>query len=115
MINIGKQYTRYLLKNTVSGKYQRHLNRAQLNSILTGLDIIKTQYSFNIEDVGLTSFFATFALRNIKLALQDLKNLKPIKKRALNIKKIRRKNSPNKLLEIFNLKNKHFTFNKITG
>lgn len=99
MISIGKQYSRYLKKSSASGRYNRHINRAYLNGIITGVELLKAPQYFNIEDIGITSFFGTMTIQNIKLALKDLKDLKPIKQRAIQIKKASTAHKPNLFLQ----------------
>ena len=87
MIKIFSNIKRYQLKNTAAGQYRRHINRAQYGTLLTGAEIFKMAQSPNISDVGLTSVLGTFTLANLKLALKNLKDLKPIKARAKRIRK----------------------------
>lgn len=87
MVSIGKKIVRYQQKNTIAGQYKRHINRAQLGGLAASCEILKIPYSFDIADVGITSFCGAFALDNLRKALKNLKDLKPIIARAEQIKK----------------------------
>ena len=90
MLKIGQKIqrsiSRYEMKNTVSGKYERYINRAYLFGLGTGVQVARFS-NWGIQDIGITSMLATFSLKNFKEAFKMHKALKPIKQRALSIKK----------------------------
>ena len=91
MIGIGKHFTRYIKKNTISGQYARHTDAANLFAIGTGAEVLKIACkNFELADVGIIPFLGTLTLKNLRLAIKNFKDLRPIKVRAIQIKKCRK-------------------------
>ncbi|MBQ8460629.1 hypothetical protein IJ541_11100 [bacterium] len=90
MLKIGpkiqKSIYRYEMKNTISGRYERYINRAYLFGIGTGVQMARFS-NWGFQDIGITSILATLSLKNFKEAFKMQRALKPIKQRALSIKK----------------------------
>ena len=87
---IQNRIIRYETKNTVSAQYNRYLNRAKVSSLLTGIEVFRLPF-WGIEDIGITSMLAVFSMKNIKEAWNMSNLLKPIKQRALAIKRAKTK------------------------
>lgn len=96
MVSIGKSIIRYQLKNTISGQYKRHKLKAELSALATGAQLLRFP-SWQIHDISITSFLGAFAIDNFRKALTNLRDLKPIKNRALQIKKAAKLANKNKV------------------
>ena len=81
----NKNINRYFKKNTVKGKYNRHLDTAMASSIAFGIQILRIPF-WQIPDVGITAGLGTLAIKCFTDALKIKKDLTPIKKRAMRIK-----------------------------
>jgi len=89
MIKIGtqiqKDITRYARKNSISGRYERNRDIATLSSLVTGAEISRIAH-WTIADCGFTSLTGTIAITSIKQAFKNFIELRPIIKRAKQIK-----------------------------
>ena len=83
---VNTKIVRYENKNTVYGRYTRYKNRAKLFSVASGVEVLRLP-SWGVEDVGICSLLMTLALKNIKNAYKTYKALKPIRQRAISIKR----------------------------
>jgi hypothetical protein len=97
MLKIGQKIassiSRYERKNTVSAKFERCINRAELLSVATGVQLCRLPAWEPASDIAITSFLGTLVAKNLKDAFALVKDLKGIKKRALSIRKAARLNN----------------------
>ena len=85
---------RYANKNSLSGRLKSHQMLANIGMIGSVAEAFRFP-NWQIEDLGIASFFGTFALHNIKEMLELIKKLKPIRQRAASIKKATRMSNHN--------------------
>jgi hypothetical protein len=84
---------KYLYKNTVNARYNRHLDAGTVCVLGTGVQIARMP-SWQIQDLGITSIFASVAIKNFGEAVKDFIALKPIRKRAFAIKHCNKNKCP---------------------
>ena len=89
--NFQHQVSRYLNKNTVSARYNKNMDAATVSGILTGAQVLRLG-NWEPHDIGITAMFSAITIRSISNAFKEFVALRPIKKRAIQIKKIRKNN-----------------------
>ena len=90
--NLQKNASRYLQKNTVKGRYERHMDGATASGIAAithGISTGTIPFLTHCEPINLTINLGLWGIyaRNFGAAMIDLIQLRPIKKRAIQIKK----------------------------
>jgi hypothetical protein len=90
--NLLPKAPKYLTKNTVNARFNRHLDVGTLSALGTGVQIARMP-NWQIPDIGITSMFASVSIKNLSEAVKDFIALKPIRKRALSIKNCNKKTS----------------------
>lgn len=85
------QVSRYLNKNTVSARYNKNMDAATVSGILTGVQVLRLG-NWEPHDIGITAMLGTITMKSIRNAFKEFVALQPIKKRAIQIKNIRKNN-----------------------
>ncbi|MCM1265353.1 MAG: hypothetical protein NC200_04055 [Candidatus Gastranaerophilales bacterium] len=81
-----KSADRYLNKNTVRAKYNRHMDTALVSGLVTVFEGIKLP-TIEPHEFGILGFAAATYLRSTALAMKEFIQLQPIRNRAIKIKK----------------------------
>lgn len=94
MLTIGPKIERkinqYLYKNTVRAKYNRNMDLGVWTGVAAGVELFRLPH-WQPADIGITSMLYTISLRSIGKGLKHLLELQPIRKRAIKIKKAKKR------------------------
>lgn len=83
---ISKHASRYIRKNTINAKYSKNKDLALVSGLALGVQLMRLP-SWQVSDIGITTACATLAIKGFCEAIKNKFALKPIKKRAMDIKK----------------------------
>lgn len=83
---ITKPVQRYFMKNTVRAKYDRNMDTALVSGVAGVTEMLRLPV-WEPHDIGIFAFVGTLYLKSVSKAFRCLKELQPIRKRAIQIKK----------------------------